>query len=237
MKEREKKILFAICERYIRTASPVGSAILSKKFFLSPATIRNEMAKLEKEGFVFQPYTSAGRIPTDKGLKFYVDALKRKGRVSSFRFFKKIKKRKEPLFLLEEVLKILSEISGNISIGFWPEELPLHFGLSYGFTQPEFTNPNLVLEVASIFDQLDEFVFKILDELTEEVEVFIGKDLPFKTKELSFAGTSFITPLNKKGMIGVLGPKRLPYPKILAALKEISEFLKGLKDEKDKVKN
>lgn len=77
MDERKQKILKAIVQDYIATAEPVGSRTISKKFELgvSPATIRNEMADLEEMGYIEQPHTSAGRVPSDSGYRYYVDAL------------------------------------------------------------------------------------------------------------------------------------------------------------------
>ena len=75
--ERKIKILKAIIQNYLETGEPVGSRTISKGFDLqlSPATIRNEMADLEEMGYIVQPHTSAGRIPSDKGYRFYVDQL------------------------------------------------------------------------------------------------------------------------------------------------------------------
>ncbi|SMP08508.1 heat-inducible transcription repressor HrcA [Desulfurobacterium pacificum] len=72
--ERERDILLKVTELYIRTGEPVGSRTVQKVFNMkiSPATIRNVMADLEEKGFLYQPHTSAGRIPTDKGLKVYI---------------------------------------------------------------------------------------------------------------------------------------------------------------------
>lgn len=77
MDERKQKILKAIIQDYIATAEPVGSRTISRKFELgvSPATIRNEMADLEEMGLIEQPHTSAGRIPSDQGYRYYVDCL------------------------------------------------------------------------------------------------------------------------------------------------------------------
>ena len=77
--ERSKTILFAIIDKYIESAEPVGSKTIAKLHpeHLSPATIRGAMAELENDGFLSQPHTSAGRIPTDKGYRFYVDHLLR----------------------------------------------------------------------------------------------------------------------------------------------------------------
>src|SRR5882757_6575511 len=75
MTERQKKILSAIIEQYAEVAVPVGSTLLAKVFDVSSATVRAEMAELEREGFIKQPHTSAGRIPTDKGYRLYVNNL------------------------------------------------------------------------------------------------------------------------------------------------------------------
>lgn len=77
MDERKAAILQAVVERYIETAQPVGSAVVARDGALgvSSATVRNEMAALEQEGYLHQPHTSAGRVPTEKGYRFFVDHL------------------------------------------------------------------------------------------------------------------------------------------------------------------
>ncbi len=77
LNKRKRQILRAITHDYINTAEPVGSRTIARRYSLgvSPATIRNEMADLEEDGYLEQPHTSAGRIPSDKGYRFYVDAL------------------------------------------------------------------------------------------------------------------------------------------------------------------
>ena len=73
--ERQKLILFAIIEEYADVATPVGSVTLAKLFNVSSATIRSEMARLEELGYITSPHTSAGRIPTDYGYRYYVNSL------------------------------------------------------------------------------------------------------------------------------------------------------------------
>ena len=77
MEKRLKKLLNIIIGEHQETAEPVGSKLLSDKYKLnvSPATVRNDMAKLEKEGYIYQPYTSAGRVPTEKAYKHFIDAV------------------------------------------------------------------------------------------------------------------------------------------------------------------
>ena len=75
MTERQVQILAAIIEQHAEIAAPVGSVLLAKLFDVSSATIRSEMSRLEEMGFITQPHTSAGRIPTDAGYRFYVNML------------------------------------------------------------------------------------------------------------------------------------------------------------------
>ena len=85
MDERKKQILNAIIKDYIANAEPVGSRAVAKKYDLgvSPATIRNEMSDLEEEGYIEQPHASAGRVPSAKGYRYYVDNLMKKERLTA----------------------------------------------------------------------------------------------------------------------------------------------------------
>src|SRR6059058_1826311 len=77
LSRRERRVLEAVIRSYVETAEPAGSRTLSRKFGLgvSPATIRNTMSDLEEKGFLFHPHTSAGRVPTNKAYRVYVDSL------------------------------------------------------------------------------------------------------------------------------------------------------------------
>lgn len=82
--ERQKLILFAIIEEYADVAAPVGSVTLAKLFNVSSATIRSEMARLEELGYITSPHTSAGRIPTDYGYRYYVNSLSSSSHLGNF---------------------------------------------------------------------------------------------------------------------------------------------------------
>ena len=79
LSERERRVLEAVVRSYVETAEPAGSRTISRRsgIGVSPATVRNTMADLEEKGFLFHPHTSAGRIPTDKAYRVYVDDLMR----------------------------------------------------------------------------------------------------------------------------------------------------------------
>ena len=114
MKERKSKILSAVIHHYIKTAKPVGSNVLIKEYGikLSPATVRNLMAELENEGFLMQPHTSAGRVPTDKGYRAYVDSLVQ---LQQFAIEEEERVKKEYVQKHREIETLLSETSRILS--------------------------------------------------------------------------------------------------------------------------
>ena len=109
--ERKEKILYAIIQNYLETGEPVGSRTISKnsELNLSSATIRNEMSDLEELGYIVQPHTSAGRIPSDKGYRFYVDRLmaEKDQEVSDIKELM-IEKTEKMEKLLKQVVKVLA---------------------------------------------------------------------------------------------------------------------------------
>lgn len=127
LSERQKMILSAIVDDYIRSAEPVGSRSISKRgdVAYSPATIRNEMSDLEELGFLEQPYTSAGRIPSEKGYRYYVDHLLRQGSLSApdlnllKQFF--AEKLQEVEQMIQQVANVLSGLTNYTSIVMGPE--------------------------------------------------------------------------------------------------------------------
>ena len=125
--ERKRQILQAIIDDYISTAEPVGSRTIARKYNLgiSPATIRNEMADLELLGYLEQPHTSAGRIPSVKGYRFYVDCLLAPPQISERdiaiidNWYHTKARRMEEVF--QETAKILSRMTKNVSMVLAPQ--------------------------------------------------------------------------------------------------------------------
>lgn len=124
---RKQLILQAIIEDYIKTAEPVGSRTVSKKYLtdISPATIRNEMADLEEMGYIEQPHTSAGRVPSDKGYRLYVDKLMSEITINQqdYEFIKKefTKTVGEIDRLIKHASKLLSAMTNYASIAMAPQ--------------------------------------------------------------------------------------------------------------------
>ncbi len=125
--DRSKKILYAVIQCYINTPGPVGSRVVSKKyhFGFSPATIRNIMSDLEEMGYLRQPHTSAGRVPTDSGYRFYVDSLSAEKQQINNALTAELNKKFELIkkdinSFLDDASKMLSELSHYIGITMSP---------------------------------------------------------------------------------------------------------------------
>lgn len=125
--ERKQKVLRAIINDYISTAEPVGSRTIAKKYDLgvSPATIRNEMADLEELGYIEQPHTSAGRVPSDRGYRYFVDCLMKKQQLTTDEEKKILggykTKVKDVGTVLKQTNTIMSDITSYTSILTGPE--------------------------------------------------------------------------------------------------------------------
>ena len=116
--ERKKLLLEIIIKEYLKTATPVSSGVLVKKYKLdiSPATVRNEMMELEEEGYIYQPHTSAGRIPTETAYELFLDELKNNKKKKELKeteseYLEKTFKYEEAAF--KQTAKVIAELSGG----------------------------------------------------------------------------------------------------------------------------
>lgn len=213
--ERKYNILKEIIDQYIKDAAPVGSKSLDSTEFgeLSSATIRNEMASLEKEGLLTHPHTSAGRIPTEKGYRFYIE---------NFLTDKKLKKK--DLDILQEVLKDIddsndglkeiakgvADISTNaIFVSFGPHDV-YYTGISNLFRKPEFREVEILYDVSDVVDSLDDRLHELYEHLAEDfgVNVLIGSENP-----LSKYCSTIVSRFREQGLFGIVGPIRMDYAK------------------------
>ncbi|MBU4332408.1 hypothetical protein KKD19_01445 [Patescibacteria group bacterium] len=208
MQNRQNKLLKYIIEEHIRTAGPVGSSLLVDKHFndISSATIRNEMAEMEKQGLIVQPHISAGRVPTEAGYKFYLENLIKSGKITEVPGFKNMSN-------LKDIAKRIAEISKEaVVVGFSKDDV-YYTGISNVFSQPEFHKYDLVYNFSSVIDHLDEVVSQIYNEVGNDVEVRIGSDNPFG------ADCGLVITKSKNKMIGIIGPMRMDYRSNINLLK------------------
>jgi len=222
MNERKELILNTIIKEHIKTASPVGSGVLVEKYKLniSPATVRNEMAALEEEGYIVQPHTSAGRVPTEKAYKLYLENLKEKN-IDNKDIENILKKRDEASF--KEVAKLVSQISGNTVFWAFHKNNLYYTGISNLFQQPEFSQLQLIHSISGIIDRIDEIIDEMFEDIEEGEQVLIGSENPFG----NFCSTVMAkyTLDGKNGIFGIIGPMRMDYEKNISLVKQINKLI------------
>jgi heat-inducible transcriptional repressor len=220
MTERQEKILQAIVEQYAEVASPVGSSLLAKVFSVSSATIRSEMAALERGGYIQQPHTSAGRIPTDKGYRHYVNYLtetekdlppadRRVERALTAR----VSHNNVPEHAIRNAVDTLVELTHNLGLATIGDRLYMS-GLSNLFGQPEFMHPGQVREVARLLDNLEPWLYEAAPN--EPLNVYIGRENPIgRGAGCSLIISRFRSPFSDRSYVGVLGPTRQSYREVM----------------------
>lgn len=222
----------AVVEEYTEKAVPVGSKVLSEKYGLkmSPATIRNDMVCLEKEGFLYQPHTSAGRIPTDNGYRYFVEKIMSDRPLSQAEQKKlqaellKIKAQKNKLSRV--TAKLLSSLSGSLVIS-GAEDDVCDFGISELLENPEFRQADEFCKVAALLDRIDENVGEVLKKITDgNTKIFIGKENPIKSiPNCSMVVSPYNIKGGKKGMLAIVGPKRMNYAKNKSLLEYVKKII------------
>ena len=240
---RQTQILVAIIEQYAEVASPVGSVTLAKLFGVSSATIRAEMAKLEEFGFITQPHTSAGRIPTDKGYRFYVNRLSEQQ--ESERFLLNADNSRDNFTRSTQAISLriqsqkaradqairsavdsLVELTGNLGLATIGDQLYIN-GIYNLFSQPEFKSSETVQSVAQLLDNLEPWLREVSPN--EPLNVYIGSENPIgKSSGASLIISKFQSPFSENSYIGVLGPTRQSYGKVIRLVRHTGEFLEEI---------
>lgn len=229
--QRQQKILQAIVEQYAEVASPVGSSLLAKVFNVSSATIRAEMAELERSGYIAQPHTSAGRVPTDKGYRFYVNNIQNSAKetLAENRAEKALTSRVGhggvPERMIRNAVDTLVELTHNLGLATIGNQLYMS-GLSNLFGQPEFMNGGQVQQVASLLDNLEPWLREAAPN--EPLSVYIGSENPIgRSAQCSLIISRFRSPYSDASYIGVLGPTRQSYRDVMGLVEHAGRALEG----------
>lgn len=227
MTERQKQILSSIIEQYAEVASPVGSSLLARVFNVSSATIRAEMAELERLGFIAQPHTSAGRVPTDKGYRFYVNSLSDMERELPERREKALAARVQhagqPERMIRNAVDTLVELTHNLGLATIGNQLYIS-GLSNLFGQPEFMNGGQVQQVARLLDNLEPWLREAAPN--EPLSVYIGQENPIgRTAGVTLIISRFRSPFSDRSYIGTLGPTRQQYRDVMTLVQRAGQEL------------
>lgn len=230
MTERQAKILAAVVEQYAEVASPVGSSLLAKAFNVSSATIRAEMAELERTGFIHQPHTSAGRVPTDKGYRFYVNnmqeitqpALESRGERA---LTARVASGGLPEQTIRNAVDTLVELTRNLGLATIGDQLYMS-GLSNLFGQPEFMHSGQVQQIARLLDNLEPWLKETAPN--QPLSVYIGAENPIgRSAGATLIISRFRSPYSDRSYIGVLGPTRQQYRDVMGLVEHAGRTLEG----------
>jgi transcriptional regulator of heat shock response len=233
MTEREAVLLIGLVTDYIRTGTPVGSLALARglKLDRSPATIRADLHQLEEEGYIWQPHTSAGRIPTDKGYRFFVDHVRERGVAAAQR--ERMKEQLTQLMAAHQQLarmtaQFLSAITDTPVLSS-SNDPPAVFesGLRELIHHSTETTLDELKELTALLKQLDErMAEKPLPAAPEQANVYIGEENPLMTAHYSsMVVRDVATPDGQTMTLVIIGPKRMPYQRNVALLNAVAEII------------
>ncbi len=230
---RQKLILEIVIKDYIDLVEPISSNHIEKRYNLlvSPATIRNDLKDLTEKGYLIQPHTSAGRIPSDKAYRYFVNKLLEKKKPTTKNWENKLKKielkSRDEVSFLRELTAFLAGISSVLTYSylekenmFWREgfEETLHY--------PEFEN---IEKVHSFFYLLKEFEKRFEKRFyqnlqSNEIKIYIGKEGHFKNEDFSIliSKHSFS---GRDTYVAFLGPKRMSYDKNIRLINSLINLL------------
>lgn len=237
---RQTSLLKTIIDEYIATAEAVGSENLDKKYNLgvSPATIRNEMVALTKAGYLKQPHTSSGRIPTPTAMKFYIDQLMEEKQMS---LVDEVKAKEEVWDsrddvdeLMDEATHALAQRTRSLAVaalkdptksGTGAKDRFWHAGHSYIFQNPEFSDLMACQNLFSIFEEMDKMDRLFFGFGTSPLEVLFGEELGIP--ELAPAGiiATHFNIKGKPGALGVVGPARANYATVIPILRYFGNLI------------
>jgi len=235
---RKQKILGAVVNDYLQSAEPVSSDKIYKKYMrdISPATIRNEMAELEEDGFLQHPHTSSGRVPSDLGYRYFVNQLmKLRGLThKEIQFIEKEYKKagKNVEELLHTTLKIASTLSHLLAVITAPK-MPfkvISSGMTNIIKQPEFNDTEHIKNILSVIEH-EDLIEHIMDESAkdDDVTIRIGSEIKHKKiKDCSIIISKYDLFGESVGTISIIGPTRMTYSKITSVVDTVSRTLKNI---------
>lgn len=235
LSERQNQILKDLIDEYIETAEPVGSETLEKKYSLSvsPATIRNEMVKLTELGFLRQPHTSAGRVPTPVGFKYYIANLMDKKTLSvaeevaakeavwDFRF--------EFDRLIQEVTRALAQRTKALAVATTKDGDLYSAGYANILEVPEFFDIDVTRSVLALLDesgQLQSILEKALGE--DPIHILFGEDLEREFLQPCCLVFTHFQAGPQSGALGVIGPSRLNYSRVIPVVEYFGNLIREM---------
>ncbi len=232
LKERQKSILGAVIQEYVRTAEPVASRALVRKgrFGVGPATIRNEMHTLEEQGYLVQPHTSAGRVPTDRGYRFFVDYLVEETDLSlpMRRALERAFDVEDEELFMKKLGKTCAHLSGMfVAVGGDDDEGWYRAGFNEVLDEPEFDDFENLKAFVRLADTIDEEIVRTRREKDSfaDARVLIGEENSWEdAREYSIACTPWRHPAGFGGVVALIGPTRMDYARAISLINYLYEY-------------
>ncbi len=226
MTQRQNNILAEIVRLYADSAEPVSSRELANYFGLSSATIRGEMSALEDQKYIYQPHVSSGRIPTDAGYRHFVNSISDIGAISG-RSMQTISKRVDSFKdrtdgAIKIAAETLSDMTGNMTFATLSDSVYFH-GMNRLFSQPEFLDIAQVSQAAKFLDSMQDW---LASADIDNMQVYIGQENPIsRSSGLTMIVNKFKSPYSDRSYIGIVGPTRQSYQKVLNLVDGTSKAL------------
>jgi transcriptional regulator of heat shock response len=229
LSERQDHILRCIVERYVKTAQPVSSKELCDVYGLavSTATVRNDMAELEDKGFIEQPHTSAGRVPTEKGYRYYINALSRPAPARDICITVNIERAARPPTLEEHLYSLaltVAELSGEAVMMVTDTSWSAVVGVANLLRKPDFQSQESMQDLAQSIEKFDRAMHRLLYTSESEVKVILGLENPFGS-QLASVVIRHRLPGGHYGVTSIVGPMRMNYQKNMALLLRLKDML------------
>ncbi len=232
MNARQAQLLYELVDEYIQTAEPVGSFSLQQRSRLniSSATIRNMLHNLEAEGYLSQPHTSAGRIPTDRGYRHYVDHLRirqlqAQQRQRLMQLYQTL--REEYSGQARPIAKTLSQLASTIAVSAWISSDDIQeAGLPLMFRQPEGNYVATMREATAFLDDIERYMTEFLQPDRPSADIYIGAENPaLPTEHISVLARTACTASGESVVLLLIGPKRMPYQRNVALLNGMANVI------------
>lgn len=228
MEIRQIELLTLVIENHIKTAEPVGSRFLVEQAKLdwSEATVRNDLRELEAGGYLTHPHTSAGRLPTTKGYRYYLEQLDLSEQKIAPRESATLEKAVSATSDYEQARKDLAKTLVALSeemvlVAFSPDQV-YYTGLATLFQKPDFSELNLVIDVSEVFDRCEDVLPDFLDAVSQEPRYFFGSEHPFgallTVLPFRFGGT-------RESLFALIGPQRMDYRHNWGLMQKVKELI------------
>lgn len=237
LKRRHDAVLDIIINHYIESAEPVSSRFVARKLDLSSATIRNVMVDLEEADLITHPHTSAGRIPTDKGYRYYINSLMRVRGVTEHVIRQVEASYQQALRSLGDVLErtshLISDLTNYVGVTLLPQYDKVYLdGASHIVEQPEFRDLNKLHTLLRYLEQKRQILDLLSCDLGEErIIVHIGKELHSGyLDECSIVTRGYKVKGKVAGRVGVIGPKRMVYERVIPTVEFLADTLSVILD-------